>query len=655
MLKNLRDYWTIKKSGLFDPIFYLMNYPDVRRADINPLMHFIQFGWKEGRIPSEKFDAKYYLDTYDDVKTANINPLLHYIRWGKKEGRITNSQENNFLNQNSTLMVYNLSSTYYRIILKVREIGLFSVIKKGIYTLRYEGVYSFWNKLFQQADVYNIAESNTVDLSFDKSKNKIDISERKLIISDKLPKLIIRSHDSVDIVICVHNALEDFRNCIKSIKENTSSPYRIIIVDDGSNQETKDYLAEVTSSDPTIRMIINSPAKGYTKSANLGLLESKTKFVVLMNSDVIVTPGWLEKMNSIFFLDSRIGMVGPLSNTASWQSIPELFENNDWAKNSLPEDYSINKFSDLLLKYLFPVFPEVPFLNGFCMMIRKELFADIGYFDEEAFPIGYGEEDDFVLRARQAGWQIRWADNTYLFHAQSRSFTDKKRLELSSFGTKSLIAKHGESIISEGCEYLMNSPIIISIREHAKHILDREKLINLGKKLFKDKRILFVLPIAAPGGGANVIFDEALAMIRMGVDVRVFNLEIYRQETIKGYPNLKIPVTYGKVEDLQNLLPLYDAVIATSNISVVWIKDNFPKDENPIFGYYVQDFEPLFYNPLSEDYYKAYQSYILDPFLIRFTKTEWTRLQLLENIGVDSKNIGISVDTDLFRPIKKKK
>jgi len=401
-------------------------------------------------------------------------------------------------------------------------------------------------------------------------------------------------------------------------------------------------------------MIINSPAKGYTKSANLGLRESKSKFVVLMNSDIIVTPGWLEKMNSIFFLDSRIGMVGPLSNTASWQSIPKLFENNDWAKNSLPKEFSINKFSDLLTKYLFPVFPEVPFLNGFCMMIRKELLADIGYFDEEAFPVGYGEEDDFVLRARQAGWQIRWADNTYLFHAQSRSFTDKKRLELSSFGTKSLIAKHGESIISEGCEYLMNSPIIISIREHAKHILDREKLINLGKKLFKDKRILFVLPIAAPGGGANVIFDEALAMIRMGVDVRVFNLEIYRQETIKGYPNLKIPVTYGKVEDLQNLLPLYDAVIATSNISVVWIKDNFPKDENPIFGYYVQDFEPLFYNPLSEDYYKAYQSYILDPFLIRFTKTEWTRLQLLENIGVDSKNIGISVDTDLFRPIKKR-
>jgi lipopolysaccharide biosynthesis protein len=87
MLNNLRDYWTIKKSGLFDPVYYLMNYPDVRRADIDPLMHFIRFGWKEERNPSSSFDTSFYLNSYTDVKNAHINPLLHFIRYGKKEGR----------------------------------------------------------------------------------------------------------------------------------------------------------------------------------------------------------------------------------------------------------------------------------------------------------------------------------------------------------------------------------------------------------------------------------------------------------------------------------------------------------------------------------------------------------------------------------------
>ena len=88
MLKNWRDYWIIKRSGLFDPIYYLMNNPDVRRADVDPLMHFVKYGWKEGRNPSENFDTSYYLNAYPDVKEAGINPLFHYIKFGLKENRV---------------------------------------------------------------------------------------------------------------------------------------------------------------------------------------------------------------------------------------------------------------------------------------------------------------------------------------------------------------------------------------------------------------------------------------------------------------------------------------------------------------------------------------------------------------------------------------
>lgn len=87
MLKKWKEYRTIKKSGLFDPAFYLLNNQDVRNADIDPLSHFIEHGWKEGRNPSQKFDTRYYLETNPDVNIAGINPVVHYLKYGMREGR----------------------------------------------------------------------------------------------------------------------------------------------------------------------------------------------------------------------------------------------------------------------------------------------------------------------------------------------------------------------------------------------------------------------------------------------------------------------------------------------------------------------------------------------------------------------------------------
>ena len=70
---------TIKKSGLFDPEYYLKTYADVRKADVDPLRHFCKKGWKEGRNPSSTFNTKQYLQKHPELQQADINPLLHYI------------------------------------------------------------------------------------------------------------------------------------------------------------------------------------------------------------------------------------------------------------------------------------------------------------------------------------------------------------------------------------------------------------------------------------------------------------------------------------------------------------------------------------------------------------------------------------------------
>jgi len=88
MLKKWKEYRTIKNSGLFDPAFYLLNNPDVRNADVDPLSHFIEHGWRESRDPSAAFSTSQYLFDNLDVARARVNPLVHYLRYGHREGRL---------------------------------------------------------------------------------------------------------------------------------------------------------------------------------------------------------------------------------------------------------------------------------------------------------------------------------------------------------------------------------------------------------------------------------------------------------------------------------------------------------------------------------------------------------------------------------------
>ena len=101
-LNKLYECVLIKFSNEFDKEYYLQNNPDIQKSSISPLKHFCNYGWKEGRNPSQEFDVSYYLSRYPDVKDSGMNPLLHYIRYGKKEGRRIN--EKGFVIKHYTLV-----------------------------------------------------------------------------------------------------------------------------------------------------------------------------------------------------------------------------------------------------------------------------------------------------------------------------------------------------------------------------------------------------------------------------------------------------------------------------------------------------------------------------------------------------------------------
>lgn len=465
---------------------------------------------------------------------------------------------------------------------------------------------------------------------------------------------LINHSASADVIVCVHNALDDVKLCLESVIGYSREPYSLIIVDDGSSEETCTYLKDFATNQGAI-LLRNELAKGYTFAANQGLMKSTSDYVILLNSDTILTPNWLQQMIACGESDPKIGIIGPLSNTASWQSIPEIEHNGDWAENKLPEGITIPDMGKIVAQYSDHLYPRITFLNGFCLMLKREIIQQLGYFDEDNFGKGYGEENDYCLRARKAGWQLAIADDTYIYHSQSRSYSHEKRKLLCERADKILVAKHGQQIITEGVSFCRFDRVIQGIRARSKVMKTRQELIKNGKLRWEGKRVLFILPIMEPGGGGNVVLQEATAMQNMGVEVRIVNFKHHQLVFENSYPKNQIPVIYVETEkQISGLLDKYDAVIATLYKSVYWIESSTSENSHLVKGYYIQDFEPYFFPENSDEFKVAWNSYIAYPDLVRVTKTEWNQQIVKEKIGVNSTVISPSINLDLYRPRRRK-
>jgi GT2 family glycosyltransferase len=471
---------------------------------------------------------------------------------------------------------------------------------------------------------------------------------RRFAVVPVQPAPLRASAAEADLIICVHNALPDVRACLAAVVRHTRPPYRLILVDDGSEAETAAWLSEFARAQGA-ELIRHPAALGYTRAANAGLRRSGAPLAVLLNSDTLPAPGWLDRLAACAEADARIGLAGPLSNTASWQSIPDLFAaGGDWAENPLPPGLAPAEMGYLVAAHAGRLYPRVTVLNGFCLLIKRAVLDSIGLFDEQTFPEGYGEENDFGLRARTAGWQLAVADDAYVFHAQSRSYSHERRRELSALAQQRLAAKHGLACLAESVERVRTDRVLAGIRARTRVMLEREELRAAGRARWEGRRVLCLLPVRGAGGGANVIVQEAQAARHMGVDFTLLNLEALRAEFAAGYPDLDLPVRY--VDDpaqVASLAGRFDAVLATQNMSVEWMNWVGP---GPVRAYYIQDYEPWFFPEGSADHARAVRSYAAWPDLTRVTKTEWTRATVRANAGVECAVIGPSVDTDLFRP-----
>lgn len=484
-------------------------------------------------------------------------------------------------------------------------------------------------------------------------KAKVGKDSRDALI---LPKSVARSHkQTLDIIICIYNALDDVKLCLDSVLKNTSDPFKIILVDDNSAEPTRKYLEQVAQKyGKRIFLIQNDKPNakhGYTYAVNIGLKASKADFVVCLNSDTIVPAFWADRMIECAQSDPRIGVVGPLSNTASWQSIPEITgEDGDWAHNVLPKGYDVERMGAEIAQNSGQLYPQVRLLNGFCLMLTRATIKRIGYMDEENFGRGFSEEDDYNSRCVKAGIRLAVADNVYVYHSQSKSYSNERRMELCKLSGEALRKKHGDAYINACCQEIYNSFAMDSIRLRTKMMFERNALIEEGHKLFAGKKILVLLPASSAGGGGNVIIQEAQSMMKMGVEVSILNLYQNKEAFEKSYPALDIPCIYvNSYHETAHVAEKFDAVCGTLYSTMGYC--DFSQMQNPPkVAYYIQDFEPYFFDDeFSDGYQEAQKSYTLVPGCINVTKTLWNRNEVRAQTGAECTVIGPSVNIDLFR------
>lgn len=242
----------------------------------------------------------------------------------------------------------------------------------------------------------------------------------------------------LSIVVPIFNAVEDVQMCIERLTAHTPPDVDILLIDDGSTDPRIGEILANASGHESIRVLHCPTNLGFTRTVNRGLIETGRNDVIILNSDARVTPGWIEGMTFAARSEPRIATVTAMSDRAGAFSAPRIGNNNP-----LPDGVDEITYARVFRRHSIGFYPVVPTGNGFCMYISRACLDEVGLLDAEAFPRGYGEENDFCMRAGRAGWRNIIDDRTYVFHSRSKSFGDEK-IELMEAGRQIVDARYPE-------------------------------------------------------------------------------------------------------------------------------------------------------------------------------------------------------------------
>ena len=217
---------------------------------------------------------------------------------------------------------------------------------------------------------------------------------------------------AVSIIIPVYNNWRFTQACLRAVAANSGSeiPYEVIVADDASSDETPERLQAIRG----VRVVRNATNRGFLRNCNGAAQAARGRYIVLLNNDTEVQPGWLEAMAGVFERFERVGVVAGklLYPDGRVQEAGGVMLRNGWGhpygRFEHPDRYDLNYVR------------EVDCAIGACLMIERALFESIGGFDERYAPAHY-EEFDFEFAVRAAGRRIMYQPAAVIVHHESVS------------------------------------------------------------------------------------------------------------------------------------------------------------------------------------------------------------------------------------------
>jgi len=306
---------------------------------------------------------------------------------------------------------------------------------------------------------------------------------------------------TVDIVVPIYRAATQLKACIESVFKHTNREFQLYLVDDCSNDSAIEELLKSVEDVPNVTVLRQDMNRGFAATVNVGCRAGDGDWVVILNSDTLVTPNWLTKCIAAGEADERNAVVNPVTNNTALIKVPMLPGCSYYDMNRLMEQTSTQAYPEIMP-------------TGFCFIIRRDVLQRLGFLDEGFH--SYGEETDLWMRVLkgldhgvQKGLRAVLADDTYIFHERGTSFS-----ALGQDSHMSLRQKGNERFHQRNPDYQMwadtiNTAWITRLRDQIPP--DQKGSPNL----------VWLVADASQCGGMDLIADYVNALIEEGWNAKV--------------------------------------------------------------------------------------------------------------------------------------
>lgn len=502
---------------------------------------------------------------------------------------------------------------------------------------------------------------------------------------------------TVEIILPVHNGLSLLRDGLDAVLAYTPRrDSRLRVVDDASDSFTAAWLREQAAMHAdwmtlqrqdenlgflaTCNRAMAAPLTlGETSSplaAGEGAAQPSSDYVLLLNSDVLVAPGWLGRLLACAEADPCIAAVNPLSNRADNIDLPMAPGASYLAMNQFLAAERSGRFHDVVTGV------------GFCLLLRRSALNQVGWFDP-IYGHGYCEESDLCMRLTTAGFRTVVAEDVYVYHRGGGSFSDGQerylrnrrrfdqrwgaeyRRQFRAFrradplkptrqwfalptrwdprpalwqGARALLAEwQGRRSLNRLARLSVRHAFaLLAARQPCPRRALAQRLTPPGRL-----RITYVLDRLVVAGGVLSVLQLVNELIRLGVEARVAAL--YEDPLIHAWrPLYTRPLIYRNVAELLAECPDSDVVFATHWNTVEWAHRLWRDGRTRVAAYLIQDYEPWFFPEADADQRnRVKMTYRLLPH--RIVMSDWLRERLAGD-GYTSDKIPLGMDLGQFYP-----